>query len=525
MKHISIKSLLPGCGKSYVLCYIFIKADLQNKKILVPTNKAKQEIINKLVYSFGYQKANAEKAVETMRKFKGNYTKLICGDDGTTTYFNTTTKPKTWKKVWNIFIDEYSMFSKVEIDDLVKNVPIENIITAGDLNQFSPIANKYAQYDINNKVLTTVDGRLLEFNDDGKPADLRADVEYILDTPIRSSNSKINTLANAIKTADFSCLSDNEYFNSIFVSFNDIKNELPYCQSVAYTKRKCKDINSLINRKDKYIAINNNEIIGFSKGEMFNRKQVEKMGEYVKSYLQDNNKLIGDFDIEPWINANFSSAYAVNAHKLQGSSISEKVVIFIDDFINLLEYNEKCLNSAENMLKKPVVDMNITELPDGTLGYANAAEWKTYEEELKLLKLPINERIALFQKYLYVAVTRAVNDVVIVTKNNNLMNKMIKYVKQFKPMNDVFSSNAIHTDSKTFCIKGELPEFSKMNTEELEAYAINWRQLYHKREFNNSISKNKTAIADAKNMKYSEWKEKWKKGRTTYSNLKKIVQE
>ncbi len=52
MNIIQIKGIVPGSGKTHLLIEAFIRSDLNHKIILTPTNKARQEIIQKLVQNY-----------------------------------------------------------------------------------------------------------------------------------------------------------------------------------------------------------------------------------------------------------------------------------------------------------------------------------------------------------------------------------------------------------------------------------------------------------------------------------------
>ena len=153
MKITEIKGIVPGAGKTTILANLFFNSQLTNKIILTPTNQRRQGCIN-ILMELGMDAKEAEKSVKTLRKFKHNFyerkskteyfdTEATEWKEQVDTIYTTTHSKKHFKKVWNIFIDEASMVSKEEMDDLLQNWKIHNLVLDGDSNQFDPIGSSF----------------------------------------------------------------------------------------------------------------------------------------------------------------------------------------------------------------------------------------------------------------------------------------------------------------------------------------------------------------------------------------------
>lgn len=544
MNHISIKSLLPGCGKSYLLCKSFIDLSLPNSLIITPTNKAAQVNKDKLINVFHMNELEANTRVMTMRMFKQNYVQFL--SNGKKEYVPTTTKLKTWKTVYNLFIDEYSMFSDWEINDLVENVPINNIITAGDINQFNPIKNEFYVIDNQNNFVMTSTGVELKVNDDGKPASLPFNTEIILKKSKRfPSNSKLKDFLDSIKNADNNKII--YYINSLLstkaykmddnhkVGININPEEY---QVIAYTHRACnffhKNMKTDYNR---FIAINNIRGISVYKGEFYDKCQVEALA------LQENEFYTEGFNSEKWINYVFKPAYAVNAHRLQGDSINKHVGIFMYDMLNLIAYDEnqkkQLLDSAE---ENKDYKMEPSKLNDDFLYPGIDLKVKKYteefEDELNMKKMNIQERIDTFQKFLYVAVSRAMSDDKI-TFFADFMDKshrelLESVIRRFKPMVDNFSDNAVYSNSSDIDLSSYIVK--NMMSDELDYWKYKWRHTsYDKRciDYTNRKERsdkgkqhkqhifNQEELQDSLTMSARKWQEKYGLSTSLWQRAKK----
>jgi len=473
MKHISIVATKPGCGKTFVLTNLFNKSNLQNKVILAPTNKAKQEIIKRV---------SSEDAarVFTMTEFKRNYIQLQHkeGEKLYTDFYTTQSKYHDYKKAYNIFIDEYSMFSKADIDDLIEYFPIINIITAGDINQFSPIPKDFVTLNADNSVVYSNDNMPLDFHDNGSVSDLLISKQIILDKSHRFTDSKLIELTQAIKDANAQKIVS--LISKRLTSAASAEKYLQNTMSIAYTKEKCILLNSFVDAEDRLIVRKNDFLHGFYKGEIYTAEDLEQSFRKIKNCMRfEDNKTESDFEI--WKKAVFKKAYAVNAHKLQGSTIDMPVVVYFDDLIK-----SKDSISAQDALR-----------------------------------------------FLYVAVTRATHfDKLSFVADNYELSILEEILSLAKPMKDDFLKDAIYCDSSNVDYDAILAELDDSLSEEaLEHYKSNWlARCKNKVERSDKGKKHKSTkqypqewIELAKTVSFAKWKEITgaKLSKTTFTKMRK----
>ena len=416
MKHISIVATKPGCGKTFVLTNLFNKSNLPNKVILAPTNKAKQEIIKRLT-------SEDASRVFTMDKFKQNYIELQHkeGSKLYKDYYPRQSEYHDYKKAYNVFIDEYSMFSKAEIDDLVEHFPIMNIITAGDINQFQPIPEDYVTMNADSSIVYSNDNMPLAFHDDGSVSDLPISKQIILTKSYRFTDTKLIELTQAIKDANVQKII--LLISKSLISEASAKKELKTSMNIPFTKEKCIVLNSLVDAEDRLIVQKNDFQHEFYKGEIYTAKDLEVSLRKIKHcMIFEDNKTEHDFEV--WKKAIFKKAYAVNAHKLQGSTINMPVIVYFDDLIKSRD------------------------------------------------TIPVQNAL----RFLYVAVTRATHfDKLSFAANEYELSILEEILSHAKPMKDDFLKDAIYCDSSNVDYDAILAELDDdLSEEALEHYKSNW---------------------------------------------------
>lgn len=326
-----IKGVVPGSGKTYTLTKLFLKSNLTNKIILTPTNKGRWICINYLV-SFGMDISKAKQVVNTLRKFKHNFyerkAKTMYFDMESTEWkehvdveYTTTHSKKHFKKVWNIFIDEASMISKAEMDDLINNWKIHNLVLDGDSNQFDPIGSSFEM-----KLYEHTESVWL---DSGDPYDIKADNQVILNKSMRARDPILQEAIDLIKNGE---VIDGLIKIVCAHKAKDCENKLSDWH-IAYTNVKCAALNSLYKNPRRFMVTHNDNIHGFYTSEILDidDRRLRSLNQCLL-YESLNNSKVPSFD--QWRENYLKPAYAVTCHKLQGSTISEgDIYIHLDDIL------------------------------------------------------------------------------------------------------------------------------------------------------------------------------------------------
>ena len=360
MKITEIKGIVPGAGKTTILTNLFFNSQLTNKIILTPTNQGRWHCINILI-ELGMDTKEAEKSVKTLRKFKHNFyerkSKTEYFDTETTewkehvdTIYTTTHSKKHFKKVWNIFIDEASMISKEEMDDLLQNWKIHNLVLDGDSNQFDPIGSSFEM-----KLYEKTESVWL---DNGELYSVEADNQILLTKSMRARDPILKKAIELIKAGNvidglIEVLSNREP--------KDCENKLTDWH-IAYTNNKCDHLNQMYKHPRRFIVTHNDNIHGFSTSEILDIDD-RRLVDLERTLMYENLKDPRVPSFDEWKKNYLKPAYAVTCHKLQGTTLSEgDIFIHIDDIL------------------------------------------------FDLQKLDaITDRAKLFQKFLYIAISRAVS--------------------------------------------------------------------------------------------------------------------
>lgn len=503
---VEIKALLPGSGKTTTLVNLFKKANLDNKIIVTPSNKARQVCIQKL----GLPYEEASKYVKTLKSFKRNYVSvLLKEDDDSDTYVTTESKDRITLKPYNIFVDEASMISNWEMQDLIKHFRVQNLVLDGDSLQFDPIGCKQAILDSDKNVVRNSEGNLLFTEDAGEAYKLPIDHQVLLNKQMRAQDEDLQHAIDLIKKGELL-----EAVFHILSSHEPVECENKDTdQHIAYTNAKCDKLNQMYKSPKRWIVAKDDKMHSFFTSEIL--EDSDRRFLYLDQCLMNESiintnkeKKIPSFS--EWKEKHLKPAYAITCHKLQGSTLPEgDIFIHLDDILLGLQ---------------DVID--------------------------------ITERAKLFQRFLYVAVSRAVSiDQVnlygcnkedlrsmlnrtqgpIQNEYTEFCNKVLDELERMDELAEELVDETIQSDAVQFAADDEklldyLEGCLNYKVEDDELY-----QRYKKEHYNEEFSKAQKGkhskphkphnydpqmIEDAKSMKCNEWRRKWKKSDTLYRKLK-----
>lgn len=331
---IDIKALLPGSGKTVTITKLFKRTNLPNSVLLSNANKSVQNCKD-LLLSMALtdkEKDQISATTKTMRLFKHNFISI---EDH---YFTVESKNHFPKNgAYNIFIDEASMISKAEMMDLVNHFPIQNLILDGDSLQFDPIAEEWAAVDSSNKVIVTDEGKELTWEDKGETwsiKDLRTEKyhQVLLNKQMRAVDEDLKVMIEHIKQG--------KILEALLIDAPSPKYEcenLPTDWHVAYTKKRCSQINQMYANdipydKQRIIITEQDSKNNIWKSEIYNRQD-----NAIQKAIRNNIASEKPVSEEEWYKYHTQLAYAVNSHKMQGTTIKEgDIFIHLDDLISSL---------------------------------------------------------------------------------------------------------------------------------------------------------------------------------------------
>lgn len=363
---IEIKGSVAGSGKSSTAARLFKtlynEKVLKNLIILTPTNKTKYEMIAKLEDN-GISSKASKHLVKTIRRFKRNYNEILYDnlrfDDELGEWVEISSnkqyilKQSTYhyKKIYNIIIDEASMVSDYEMQDLIEHYKIQNLFLVGDSLQFDPIGNNEVQKDISTKENIT------EWCDHGKTYNVPVNFRIILNESLRAKEDSLQSLVDDIKGQTFGSTSITNIFSGLLSRFMDQTFDLKDDDyHICYTNKQCDLMNSLYETKRWIVKENDHtKSLSISKGEIYTKEQLDFYN--IKKRYEDLGR---ESSYEDWFKHHFKPAYGVTCHKMQGTTI----------------YNENIYIHLEDILLCKSIES-------------------------------IQERLDIFHKFLYVAVTRA----------------------------------------------------------------------------------------------------------------------
>ena len=333
MNIIQIKAEVPGAGKTFTLVKTFKKFKSNKKIILTPSNKARQNAI-RILNDLGEK--NAENFVKTIRMFKKNYIRAKVEkywdfessewieEKKTDSYITIPSKRKETRKPYDIFIDEVSMISEWELNDLVNNFWIRNLVTAGDINQFGPIGGWIAVLNSKGKIVKDEDGTELSFIDQGKEWKPENSKKVVLNKSMRARDPK---LVKALKLIKEGKIIDG-IIQCMETSYDCEK--LPTDTHIAYTNNKVEKLNKMYEdvARKKWVVSEKDDRLGLYKMMELDDAQLEM--------IQNRWIMLGD-EKESWEeykSKHFKLAFALTCHKLQGSTIEKgNIFIHIDDIL------------------------------------------------------------------------------------------------------------------------------------------------------------------------------------------------
>lgn len=507
MNILEIKALLPGSGKTTTLVELFKKANLENKIIITPSNKARQVCIQKL----GLPYEEASKYVKTLKSFKRNYVSvLLKEDDDSDTYVTTESKDRITVKPYNIFVDEASMISDWEMQDLIKHFRIQNLVLDGDSLQFDPIGCKQAILDSDNTVVRNSEGNLLFTEDEGKAYNLPINHQVLLNKQMRAQDEKLQNAIDLIKQGELV-----EAINFILDNHVPIDCENKYTdQHIAYTNAKCDKLNQMYTNPRKWIVAKDDKMHNFFTSEIIedsSRRFSILEQQLMYESITNSEKKIPSFS--EWKARHLKPAYAITCHKLQGSTIAEgDIFIHLDDIL-----------------------LGLREVKD------------------------IVERAKLFQRFLYVAVSRAVsiNQINLYGCNKEDLLSMMKRTQgpvrneytdfcyevihkliELDELTEELVDETIKSDAVQFAADDEnllsyLESCLNFKVEEDELY-LKYKKEHYGEEFS-KVQKGKHSkprkaykahdydpqmIEDAKNMTGRSWMKKYSRSNSLYKKLK-----
>lgn len=507
MNILEIKALLPGSGKTTTLVNLFKKANLDNKIIITPSNKARQVCIQKL----GLPYEEACKYVKTLKSFKRNYVSvLLKEDDDSDTYVTVESKDRVTVKPYNIFVDEASMISDWEMQDLIKHFRIQNLVLDGDSLQFDPIGCKQAILDSDNTVVRNSEGNLFFTEDEGKAYNLPINHQVLLNKQMRAQDEKLQNAIDLIKKGDLI-----EAICYILENHAPVNCENKYTdQHIAYTNAKCDKLNQMYANPRKWIVAKDDKMHSFFTSEIIedsSRRFSILEQQLMYESIINNEKKIPNFS--EWKTRHLKPAYAITCHKLQGSTVAEgDIFIHLDD---ILFGFQEVVNTVE--------------------------------------------RAKLFQRFLYVAVSRAVSinqvnlygcnkeDLLSMMKRaqnpveneyTDFCNEVLDKLMELDELTGELVDESIKSDAVQFAADDEklldyLESCLNFKVEEDELY-LKYKKEHYGEEFSKA-QKGKHSkphkphkphnydpqmIEDAKNMRCNEWRKKWGKSDTLYRKLK-----
>jgi len=306
--NILINASLPGCGKTYLLTKLFKEYQPKPYEKVVFITKANKALDN--ARSFLTGEKLEDKSFKTLDQFKENW-KIIPNDNGEETLKHLKSTSHISRYYYTLFIDEISMISQYELDDLLKNFLVANIVAAGDTSQHAPISTKYYE--------RTAKG-CDEYIDDGSQINSKFwDKTFVLNTPFRF---KDESLVNVLRT-----LSKQDIISSNFLEDN-----FTFCNSYI------KDANDL------HICYTNKEVdtVNDEYKENTSRYMITQKWTFFEYFIVQNGQFL-DKDSRDTLVQDLCEkqkvivpAMGVTSHKLQGwtAQPGHNVYIHLNDFLS-----------------------------------------------------------------------------------------------------------------------------------------------------------------------------------------------
>lgn len=305
--NILINASLPGCGKTYLLTKLFREYQPKPYEKVVFITKANKALDN--ARSFLTGEKLKDKSFKTLDQFKENW-KIVPNESGVETLKHLKSTPHISRYYYTLFIDEISMVSQYELDDLLDNFLVANIIAAGDTSQHAPIPFTYYERTANG---------LNEYVDNGSSINSTFwDKTFVLNTPFRFKDESLVNVLNTLKKKDI-------------ITPNFLEDNFTFCNE--YTK----DANDL------HICFTNKEV------DATNEEYTEKTSRYMmarkwkfKDFTVQNGQFLDKDEADVLLQmlreqqSIIVPAMAVTSHKLQGWTAQQghNIYIHLNDFIN-----------------------------------------------------------------------------------------------------------------------------------------------------------------------------------------------
>lgn len=305
--NILINASLPGCGKTYLLTKLFKEYQPKPYEKVVFITKANKALDN--ARSFLTGEKLEDKSFKTLDQFKENW-KIVPNENGTEVLKHLKSTPHISRYYYTLFIDEISMVSQYELDDLLENFLVANIIAAGDTSQHAPIPFTYYEKTVNG---------LNKYVDNGSQINSTFwDKTFVLNTPFRFKDESLVNVLNTLKKKDIitpNFLADNFTFcNEHTKDANDLH--------ICFTNKEVDATNEeYVDKTSRYMMVRKWKFEGFTvqNGQFLDKDTRDIL---VKELFEQQSVIV--------------PAMAVTSHKLQGwtAQHGHNIYIHLNDFIN-----------------------------------------------------------------------------------------------------------------------------------------------------------------------------------------------
>ena len=305
--NILINASLPGCGKSYLLTKLFKEYQPKPYEKVVFITKANKALDN--ARSFLTGEKLEDKSFKTLDQFKENW-KIVPNENGVETLKHLKSTPHISRYYYTLFIDEISMVSQYELNDLLENFLVANIIAAGDTSQHAPIPFTYYER-------TSIG--LNEYVDNGSLINSTFwDKTFVLNTPIRFKDESLVKVLNTLKKKDI-------------ITANFLDDNFTFCNTY---KKDANDIHICFTNKE--VDITNNEYTKITSRYMMSRKWKFDGFTVQNGQFLDKDKADILFQQLREPQNIIVPAMAVTSHKLQGWTAQQghNIYIHLNDFLN-----------------------------------------------------------------------------------------------------------------------------------------------------------------------------------------------
>lgn len=306
--NILINASLPGCGKTYLLTKLFKEYQPKPYEKVVFITKANKALDN--ARSFLTGEKLEDKSFKTLDQFKENW-KIIPNDNGEELLKHLKSESRISRYYYTLFIDEVSMISQYELDDLLENFLVANIVAAGDTSQHAPISFTYYEKTSNG---------LNEYVDNGSQINSTFwDKTFVLNTPFRFKDESLVNVLNVLKKKDIitpNFLEDNFTFCNLYTKD---ANDLHICFTNKEVNATNGDYNEdktsryMVSRKWKFNALT------VQNGQFLDKEARDIL---VKELCEQQKVIV--------------PAMAVTSHKLQGwtAQPGHNIYIHLNDFLS-----------------------------------------------------------------------------------------------------------------------------------------------------------------------------------------------